>query len=66
MFGEVVTFIVFCTLPVNPKLVEQYFILHSVEVHVEGFGRFVLYSRVKETGGGVVVSFNWSGALGVA
>ena len=48
MLGEVVTFVVFCTFPVNPKFVEQYPILHPVEFHIEGFGIFLSYSGVKE------------------
>ena len=48
VLDEVVTFVVFCTFPVNTKLVEKYPILHPVEVHVECFGRCLSYSEVKK------------------
>ena len=60
MLGEIVTKVSAAGFLINEKLAFPGMVLYPIEVHIDGFGYFLLYGAVCETFRGRVVDADWS------
>ena len=66
MFGKIISPVQNSSFPVDVELALADTVANPVEVHIDGFGSFLFDRVIGDAKGGTVVSYNWSGRLGIA
>jgi hypothetical protein len=67
MFGKIISCVQNSLFPIDVELALADAVTNPVEAHIDGFGSF-LFDHVigNAKGGTVLVSYDWSGRLGIA